>query len=183
MKKAEELSKKLSYKRKNFWREASANEKKLTFKFAEGYKAFLDQCKTEREAIEFYANILEKKGFVEIDKASKSAKVYRLARKKNAAIAVLGKKPVSEGVNIIVSHIDAPRVDLKQNPLYEDGDTKLGMMRTHYYGGKKIWQDSQSIIPGAPRKSRTGQLFIFESGNSWSHPFNVPGVWSFQYQC
>ncbi len=140
MKKAEELSKKLSYKRKNFWREVSADEKKLAFKFAEGYKAFLDQCKTERETIKFYADIIEKKGFAEIDKAGKSAKVYRLARKKNAAIAVLGKKPVSEGVNIIVSHIDAPRVDLKQNPLYEDGDTKLGMMRTHYYGGIKKYQ-------------------------------------------
>ncbi|MBL7148579.1 MAG: aminopeptidase, partial [Candidatus Cloacimonetes bacterium] len=140
MKKAEELSKKLCYQRKNFWREASVNEKKLTFKFSEGYKAFLDKCKTEREAIEFYADILENKGFAEIDKAGKSAKVYRLARKKNAAIAVLGKKTVSEGVNIIVSHIDAPRVDLKQNPLFEDGDTKLGMMRTHYYGGVKKYQ-------------------------------------------
>jgi len=132
MKKAEELSKKLSYQRKNFWREASVNEKNVVFKFAEDYKAFLDQCKTERETIEFYSDILEKKGFAEIDKAGKSTKVYRLARKKNAAIAVLGIQPVSEGVNIIVSHIDAPRVDLKQNPLYEDGDTKLGMMRTHY---------------------------------------------------
>ncbi|MFC1888045.1 aminopeptidase, partial [Candidatus Cloacimonadota bacterium] len=60
--------------------------------------------------------------------------------KKNAALAFIGKKPISEGVNLIVSHIDAPRVDLKQNPLYEDAGTSLGMMKTHYYGGVKKYQ-------------------------------------------
>lgn len=140
MKKTDELRNKLSYKRKNFWKEASAKEQKAAQKFSEGYKHFLDECKTERESIDFYVNELDKQGFNEIEKGGKSKKVYRVSRQKNAGIAVIGKKPISAGVNLIVSHIDAPRVDLKQNPLFEDGGTTLGMMKTHYYGGVKKYQ-------------------------------------------
>jgi len=140
MKKTEELKKKLIYSRKNFWNEASAKKQKAAFNFSEGYKNFLNECKTERESIEFYVKELEKQGYKEIDNGKKSKKVFRVSRNKNAGIAFIGKKPISEGVNLIVAHIDAPRVDLKQNPLYEDGGTTLGMMRTHYYGGIKKYQ-------------------------------------------
>ncbi|MFC1898658.1 aminopeptidase [Candidatus Cloacimonadota bacterium] len=140
MSKAEELSKKLTYNRKCFWKEASKKEQKSAFKFAENYKKFLDECKTERETIDFYEELLNKKSYAEIDNGKKSKKVFRLSRAKNAAIAIIGKKPISEGVNLIVSHVDAPRVDLKQNPLFEDSSTNLGMMRTHYYGGVKKYQ-------------------------------------------
>ena len=140
MKKAKELSKKLSYQRKNFWKEASQKEKKSAFDFSKGYKNFLNECKTERETIEYISNELVKRNFLEVDKKKKSNTVYSISRNKNAAIAVIGKKPISEGVNLVVSHIDAPRVDLKQNPLFEDKTTKLGMMRTHYYGGIKKYQ-------------------------------------------
>ncbi|MDP8202358.1 MAG: aminopeptidase [Candidatus Tenebribacter burtonii] len=140
MKKTEELKKKLTYSRKNFWNEASAKEQKAAFNFSEGYKNFLNECKTERESIEFYVKELEKQGYKKIDNGKKSKKVFRVSRNKNAGIAFIGKKPISEGVNLIVAHIDAPRVDLKQNPLYEDGGTTLGMMRTHYYGGIKKYQ-------------------------------------------
>ncbi len=140
MSKTEELTKKLTYSRKNFWQEASKKEQKAAFNFSEGYKTFLDICKTERETIDFYADVLKQKGFKNIDCDPENKKVYRLSRSKNAAIAIIGNKPISNGVNLIVSHVDAPRVDLKQNPLYEDGSTKLGIMKTHYYGGVKKYQ-------------------------------------------
>ena len=140
MKKTEELKKKLTYSRKNFWNEASTQEQKAAFNFSEGYKNFLNECKTERESIEFYVKELEKQGYKEIDNGKKSKKVFRVSRNKNAGIAFIGKKPISEGVNLTVAHIDSPRVDLKQNPLYEDSGTTLGMMRTHYYGGIKKYQ-------------------------------------------
>ncbi len=139
MSNAKELSEKLGYQRKNFW-ESNPEEHDVAFTFAEGYKNFLNSAKTERETIDYYQQVLEKKGFINIDRENSGNKVYRLARHKNAAIALIGKKPVSEGVNLIVAHIDAPRVDLKQNPLYEDKTTQLGMMRTHYYGGIKKFQ-------------------------------------------
>ncbi len=158
MSKAEELSKKLSYQRKNFWKETYQKERKAAFDFSEGYKIFLDECKTERETIEYYNNELVKREFLEINKKKKSKNIYRVSRNKNAAIAVIGKKPVSEGVNIIVSHIDAPRVDLKQNPLYEDKTTKLGLLKTHYYGGikKYQWMSTPLAIHG---------VFIKENGD------------------
>jgi aspartyl aminopeptidase len=140
MKKTEELTKKLSYSGKNFWKDFPKKEQKKAFDFAENYKTYLDICKTDRETIDHVEKELKKKKFTEINSGKKSKKIYRTAKNKNAAIAVIGIKPISEGVNLIVSHIDAPRVDLKQNPLYEDGTTKLGVMRTHYYGGVKKYQ-------------------------------------------
>jgi aspartyl aminopeptidase len=66
--------------------------------------------------------------------------VYTINRNKSIAVAVLGKRPIEDGLNIIASHIDVPRLDLKQNPLYEDDDTKLALFKTHYYGGIKKYQ-------------------------------------------
>lgn len=136
MTKFSDLEKKLTYSRKNFWNEASKKEQKKAFDFSKGYKSFLDEAKTERESIKFFEKKLENLGFTNF----KNNKVYRISRNKNAAIAVIGKKPIADGVNLIVSHIDAPRVDLKQNPLYEDSSIKFGMMKTHYYGGIKKYQ-------------------------------------------
>ncbi|MCD4817897.1 MAG: aminopeptidase [Candidatus Cloacimonetes bacterium] len=140
MKKIEELIKKLTYDRRNFWEKADSKEIKKSFEFAEDYKEFLSICKTERETIDYYENILGKKGFKDIDKQESSTKLYRTSHNKNAAIAYIGKKPVADGVNLIVAHVDTPRVDIKQNPLYEDGTTKLGILKTHYYGGVKKYQ-------------------------------------------
>lgn len=166
MKKTDELRKKLTYERKNFWNEASDREQEDALKFSEGYKKFLDKCKTERESIEFYVKELEKQGYKEIENGKKSKKVFRVSRNKNAGIAVIGKRPVSEGVNLIVSHIDSPRVDLKQNPLYEDGTTNLGMMKTHYYGGikKYQWMSTPLAIHGTIIKNngKTVKIYIGE---------------------
>ena len=111
MKKSEELTKKLTYSRKNFWKQFK-EENQVAFDYSEGYKAFLDACKTEREATRFYEKILKEKGFKEVSESTGGKKFYRTSREKNVAIAIKGNAPVSSGVNLIVSHIDAPRVDL-----------------------------------------------------------------------
>jgi len=139
MKKSEKLSKKLSYSRKNFWEDFN-DEKQTAFDFSEGYKKFLDTCKTEREATRFYEKLLKEKGFSPVCGAENSNKFYHTAHDKNVAIAIKGSAPVSAGVNLIVSHIDAPRVDFKQSPLAEDTITGLGIIKTHYYGGIKKYQ-------------------------------------------
>ncbi|MCF7918416.1 MAG: aminopeptidase [Candidatus Cloacimonetes bacterium] len=139
MKKSEKLVKKLTYNRKNFWEEFS-DESQSAFDFSEGYKAFLDISKTEREATRFYEKILKEHGFALMDIEAGGQKFYRTARDKNVAFAVKGKAPVSAGINLIVSHIDAPRIDFKQSPLAQDSETGLGIIKTHYYGGVKKYQ-------------------------------------------
>ena len=130
----------LLYERHNFWKKADDENKQACLKFAEGYKDFLNKAKTVRESVEYTLEVLKKKGFTAIDGKKKQKKVYQVFRNKTMAIAVIGSEPVSKGVHMVASHIDAPRVDLKQNPLYEDSNTSLAVMRTHYYGGIKKYQ-------------------------------------------
>jgi len=174
MKKTDELRKKLTYERKNFWNDAPVKEQKTALNFSEGYKIFLDECKTERETIEFYVNELKKRGYKEIDKSKKSKKVFRVSRNKNAGIALIGKRPISEGVNLIVSHVDSPRVDFKQNPLYEDGGTSLGMVKTHYYGGikKYQWMSTPLAIHGTIIKTN-GETIKIKIGEDEKDPVFV----------
>ena len=174
MTKTEELTKKLTYQRKNFWQEASQKERKTALDFSEDYKTFLDICKTERETIDHFAKVLKDKNFANIDSNNKSKKVFRLARAKNGAIAIIGKRPISEGVNLIVSHVDAPRVDLKQNPLYEDSSTKLGIMKTHYYGGVKKyqWMSTPLALHGIIVKN-TGEIVKVSIGEDENDPVFV----------
>lgn len=143
MKKSDDVRKKVTYSRKSFWLDTTKNEQKAAMKFSENYKKFLNACKTERESIDYTIEELKTKMFVDLDDNNTKTSnkfVYKVFKNKAIAIAVIGKKPISEGVNIVASHIDTPRVDLKQNPLYEDGETKLGILRTHYYGGIKKYQ-------------------------------------------
>lgn len=142
MSKKEKLSEKLAYKRKCFWKVASDHDKKEAFDLSDHYKEFLTESKTVRETIKYATGMLKKNGFDELSDDSKkpSRKLFSVYRKKVLICAVLGEKPVSEGVNVVASHIDAPRIDLKQSPLYEDSSTKLALMRTHYYGGIKKYQ-------------------------------------------
>jgi len=114
------------------------NQQAKAFKFSESYKDFLDQSKTEREAAGQIVQAAQAKGFIDIDtlttKDSKSIKkVYKIFQGRCVALAILGKKNCVAGTNIIASHIDSPRLDLKQNPVYED--LSIGLMKTHYYGG------------------------------------------------
>ena len=109
--------------------------------FAEGYKKFLNDNKTEREVAKFFIAEAEKRGFVPFDKFGTykpGDKVYYLNRKKAVILAVIGKKSIGEGAHIAAAHIDSPRLDLKPNPLYESNEVAL--FKTRYYGGIKKYQ-------------------------------------------
>ena len=109
--------------------------------FCEGYKKFLDNCKTEREAASYVTALAEKEGYVPFDsKATYKAgdKVYYLNRAKSLILCTFGSESLEKGVKIVASHIDSPRLDLKPNPLYEESE--LAFFKTHYYGGIKKYQ-------------------------------------------
>jgi len=137
------LESKLAYNAKFSWEGLSKDKEKKVYALCEEYMHFLSEAKTEREAVVFLKDMLEKAGALPIEKmkaARPGALFYTMNRKKNIAVFKLGKRPLSEGLNLIAAHVDAPRLDLKQNPLYEDGETKLALLRTHYYGGIKKYQ-------------------------------------------
>lgn len=138
MKKNESKKPALNYERKNFWKDAPVQEQKAAMAFAEAYKSFLNEAKTVRETIAYTEALLKKHKFVQV--GSKGNKVYSIFRNKTIAMAIIGSEPISKGFNMVAAHIDAPRVDLKQNPLYEDSGSAMACMRTHYYGGIKKYQ-------------------------------------------
>lgn len=138
---AKELKEKLFMQRKNGYSRIDEAEEKAIFEFSEGYKKFLDTAKTEREAVCEAVKVLEENGFVEYKKdmkLSEGDKIYRNNRGKAIIAAVIGSAPIAEGVRLCAAHIDSPRLDLKQNPLYED--CELALFKTHYYGGIKKYQ-------------------------------------------
>lgn len=123
------------------WDGVSDKDKQEIEKFNEEYMYFLNKCKTEREAASFIKDVLEKNDFVNLKEKVvlvPGDKVYYVNRNKTVYAAVIGQKPIEAGLNIVGSHIDSPRLDLKPNPLYED--TGLGYLKTHYYGGIKKYQ-------------------------------------------
>ena len=139
--KIKELKEKLLYERKNVCISMSNKQIAEADKFCDGYKTFLDNGKTERKACEAAVEIAEAHGFVEYTHGKKykaGDKVYSVNRKKAVIFAVIGSNPIESGVNIIASHVDSPRIDLKQNPLFEDNG--LVYFKTHYYGGVKKYQ-------------------------------------------
>lgn len=131
--------------RPNAWKTYNKTEMKKLEKFAEEYKAFIDAGKTERECTKLAVAELEKAGYLDLEKAVAAKKqlkpgdgIYVNIMGKAVLAFLIGKKPLAEGMNIVGAHIDSPRIDLKQNPLYEDGDFALA--DTHYYGGIKKYQ-------------------------------------------
>lgn len=128
------------YERKNVWASVSESEKNLIFNFADDYKKFISTCKTERECVRYLESEALGLGFKLLapGKASPGDKLIVKNTNRNIMFVILGKKPVSEGVNIVASHIDAPRLDLKPLPLIEDTD--MALLKTHYYGGIKKYQ-------------------------------------------
>ncbi|MDE6723115.1 MAG: aminopeptidase [Eubacterium sp.] len=139
---AKELKKELFYKRENGVDALSEETVKAADDFCEGYKEFLFNCKTEREVAEWAVTTAEKAGFKPFNPFGEplkaGEKVYVLNRNKAIMLCVKGKKPINEGVRISAAHIDSPRIDLKQNPVYEDNS--LAYFKTHYYGGVKKYQ-------------------------------------------
>ena len=141
--KKSKLEEKLKLKKLNGWEKLSKAKEKKVLDFCEGYKEFLDTAKTEREAVDTIISLASKVGFkpLETVKAPKpGAKIYIQNRYKSLALVTLGTAPIEDGINIIASHIDAPRLDLKQNPLYENSESHTALFRTHYYGGIKKYQ-------------------------------------------
>ena len=131
--------------RPNAWKSYTKAELKKLEDTAKEYKRFIDAGKTERECVAETVAALEKAGYISLEKAIVSGKKIKAGdkiylNKMNKAVLafLIGKKPLAEGMNIVGAHIDSPRLDLKQNPLYEDGDFALA--DTHYYGGIKKYQ-------------------------------------------
>lgn len=127
--------------RKNGYDLLREGEEEIIHSYCEGYKKFLDEGKTERSCAEYTVALAEAKGFrplVRGEELRPGDKRYRVNRFKGVTLAVIGKKPLSEGVRICAAHIDSPRLDLKQVPLYEDRE--LAYLKTHYYGGVRKYQ-------------------------------------------
>ncbi len=138
---AEELKEKLFYNPKHASEVISQEETDKADTFCEEYKNFLNKAKTEREAVVYVLEKAKKNGFVEFDRAKKynaGDKVYYNNRGKSIILAVIGKKGLENGTRLSAAHIDSPRLDMKQNPLYED--TEIAYFKTHYYGGVKKYQ-------------------------------------------
>ncbi len=121
--------------RESGWKRKSKEAIEEVFAFCEGYKRFLDGAKTEREAAAYIEKTLLDHGFVG---TPTGPKVYHVNKGKEVIAFRKGQRDLSQGMRIIIAHIDAPRLDLKQNPLYEETD--LALLRTHYYGGIKKYQ-------------------------------------------
>ncbi|MFC1863629.1 aminopeptidase [Thermodesulfobacteriota bacterium] len=137
IKEIEKLEKTLTYKPELIWDTIKDSEKKKVFKFSEEYKIFLDKAKTEREAVDAICKLAKDKGFIEKISPGSSKPMIRVFKGKSVALVRPGKS-LKNGVHLVVSHIDVPRLDLKQRPLYEDVD--LAFFKTHYYGGIKKFQ-------------------------------------------
>lgn len=131
--------------RKNAWLSYGESDEKEMEKLAKDYRAFLDAGKTERECVTELVREAEANGYVSLEakqaageKIQPGDKVYAVGMKKIMALFHVGQEPLEKGMNILGAHIDSPRLDVKQNPLYEDTD--LAYLDTHYYGGVKKYQ-------------------------------------------
>jgi aspartyl aminopeptidase len=136
-KKGKPTGKDLLRKPKPAWDQYTATEKKSALAFGDGYREFLTAVKTEREAVSWIQRQARKRGFADASQ-KRAPKAYLINKEKSIALFAVGSRPISDGIRIVISHIDAPRLDLKPNPLYEDAE--LALLRTHYYGGIKKYQ-------------------------------------------
>ena len=141
--------------RKNIWETFDAEQLKELEKHSRDYMNFLDHGKTERECVDTIVNTIEKEGYQELQtlikqnkKLKKGDKVYSVWMNKSIVMFQIGDKNMAEGMNILGAHIDSPRLDVKQNPLYEEGG--FAYLDTHYYGGVKkyLWVTIPLAIHG-----------------------------------
>lgn len=138
---AKELSEKLLYRKKSVYEKTDKKTIDTAFDYAKGYAAFLNTAKTEREAVCTSVKMAEEKGFRPYTMGAPlkaGDKYYYNNRDKNLFLFVIGSEPIENGIRINAAHIDAPRIDLKQCPLYEDGG--MSFFKTHYYGGIRKYQ-------------------------------------------
>ena len=137
----EELRESLLMAPKNGYSRITSEQREEMNAYAKRYMAFMNECKTEREATAWAVREAEKLGYKPFTPgmaANPGDKIYYNNRGKAIALAVIGKKSLADGANICAAHVDSPRMDLKPNPLYEDGE--IAYFKTHYYGGIKKYQ-------------------------------------------
>ena len=135
------LKEMLFNKKENGWLEVDSELEKSIMKFSDEYIYFLNKGKTERECVAFAKKMLDENGFkciCEYEALKTGDKVYYINRDKSIYAAVIGKEKLENGLNVIGAHVDSPRLDLKPNPLYEEGE--FAYFKTHYYGGIKKYQ-------------------------------------------
>ena len=166
-KKKDDKESKYAYKKKSAWDIFTNDQINKARVFCKDYKNFLDTVKTEREAIIYLQ-----------EQAKKNKKQIIINKGKSAAMIIPGKKPVSSGIKIIISHVDSPRLDLKQIPLFEESSSNLAMFETHYYGGiKKFhWVVIPLSLHGVIVK-KDGKKVTFSIGEKDTDPvFSVPDL-------
>ena len=137
----EELKEKLFNQKKDGWEDLDTNQREEVFNLSRKYMDFLNVAKTEREFIKHARKMADENGYrdiMEFQTLKPGDKIYFVNRDKSMYLAIIGEKSIEEGLHIIGSHVDSPRLDLKPNPLYED--TGLAYFKTHYYGGIKKYQ-------------------------------------------
>ena len=164
--------------RENLWKSYTEKEKEEIFKFAEEYKAYLDSAKTEREFVTVTEAKLQKNGFKNVNdvkELKRGDKVYFNNRDKNLVAVIIGED-VKSGINMIVSHIDSPRLDLKPNPIKEDEE--FALLNTHYYGGikKYQWVSTPLALHGVVFLSN-GEKVTLKIGENENDPvFSIPDI-------
>lgn len=131
--------------KKNAWLKYSEEDKKKVFDFSEQYRQFISRCKTERECVKEAVRLAESRGYRDLQEIIRKQetlkagdKVYAVNMNKAIVLYHIGKQPLEQGMNILGAHIDSPRLDIKQVPLYED--SQMVLLDTHYYGGIKKYQ-------------------------------------------
>ena len=137
--------------RKNIWNLYSDEQILELKEINDKYKRCLDAGKTERECVELSVNMARDAGYRDLEEILRSGetlkagdKVYAVNMNKMLALFRIGERPISEGMNILGAHIDSPRIDVKQNPLYENEE--LAYLDTHYYGGIKKYQSRPGTV-------------------------------------
>ena len=158
---------------KTVWEKYKDSELKKVQKFSGDYRDFLSLTKTEREFVRETIKLVKQEGFVNLEtkkgKLQPGDRVYAVNREKNVCLFVIGQEPLTKGMNILGAHIDSPRLDLKQNPLYEANG--LALFDTHYYGGikKYQWVARPMALHGVVCK-KDGSVVNIEIGEKDSDP-------------
>ena len=161
--------------KKNAWSKYNDQDMKKLNAFCDDYKEFLSICKTERECVNYSVELLKSKGFKDINEISKinpGDKIFATNKGKNICAFIIGDEPIENGINVLGAHIDSPRIDIKQNPLYESSG--YAMLDAHYYGGiiKYQWVTIRLAIHGVVVK-KDGEVKNIVIGEDLSDPVLV----------
>ncbi|HPC29624.1 MAG TPA: aminopeptidase, partial [bacterium] len=156
----------------NAWKLWKQEEKEKAFSFSEEYKKFISENKTERKFVNKSVELAKKTGFKDItamEKIVPGDSIFKINKNKQVIFGKIGEVPIEEGARFIVAHIDAPRLDLKPNPVYEDEG--IVFFKTHYYGGikKYHWLTIPLALYGTV-VSKTGEIKMIEIGDKTDDP-------------